>query len=116
MQPKTSGRALPLDALVVVDGKEYGPYDGGNWRPPIVFSGNSRRVAWGAERSGKYIHVVDGVEHGPYEKPDQSLYLPLLSPVFSPDSRRVGFRAPTGQGKQKVVRVVVDGAAGPPHR
>jgi hypothetical protein len=51
----------------VVDRQEYGPYDGGAWRAPIVFSDDGRHVAWGALRKGKYVHVIDGTEHGPYE-------------------------------------------------
>lgn len=100
--------------FVVVDGQEYGPYDGGDWRPPIVFSADSRRVAWGAQRNGKVVQVVDGVEHGPYEI--QYEFLLLSSPTFSPDSRRVAFRASMREGKHTVGRIIVDGVPGPPHR
>ena len=103
--------------FTVVDGREYGPYDSilGSV-PPLVFSPDGQRFAFGAIRGrtfsnvGSYFQVLDGTEHGPLG-PAQ-----LSSPVFSPDSRRVVSRIIGREGSRDVVRIVVDDASGPPFR
>jgi hypothetical protein len=49
----------------------------------VVFSPNSSRVAYAAERQGKFLMVVDGKEG--------RLFDDIYNPVFSPDSRHVAY-------------------------
>jgi Tol biopolymer transport system component len=67
----------------------------------LVFSPDSKHVAWNALRQGKWLVVVDGVEGRAYE-------VVFDGPVFSPDSKHVAFTAERG-GKQLLV---ADGAEG----
>ncbi len=88
--------------MLVVNGNESRKlYDGCDRSP--VFSPNGRRIAYWAERDGKWHVVVDGKEIGVYERTGDI--------VFSPDSRRLAFVA----GREKDWRVVVDGAEGKPY-
>jgi hypothetical protein len=87
--------------LVVLDGVEGRQYDGIGKGSP-VFSPDSKRVGYGAHRSGKWRLVVDGVEgkeYGGFE---------VGTLVFSPDSQRVAYAA----GRRWMWRVVVDGVEG----
>jgi hypothetical protein len=83
--------------LVVVDGVEGKEYDGA---ASLVFSPDSGRVAYGAQRGGKWLVVVDGVEGKEYDA--------IRDPVFSPDSQRVA----CGAGRSGKWLVVVDGVEG----
>jgi len=85
--------------LVVVDGVEGKEYDS-ILKGTLVFSADSKRVAYVAERYDKDLVVVDGVEGKEYDL--------ARAPVFSPDSKRVVYEATRG-GKWLVV---VDGVEG----
>jgi Tol biopolymer transport system component len=102
----------PMTQWVVVDGvegKEYGAIG----RESLVFSPDSRRVAYVAGRGGKQLVVVDGVEGDEYGAIQARPVWPTPgvlggSLVFSPDSRHVAYLANRGD-KQLVV---VDGVEG----
>jgi hypothetical protein len=79
-----------------VEGREYD----GIGKDTVVFSPDSKRVAYAARRGSMWVVVVDGVEG--------KAYYGIATPVFSPDSRRVAYEARRGD-KQLVV---VDGAEG----
>ncbi|HOK09764.1 MAG TPA: hypothetical protein PLJ10_08900, partial [Candidatus Hydrogenedens sp.] len=68
----------------------------------LIFSPDSRRVAYSAKRGDKWVVVVDGVEGKEYDG------IGAGSLIFSPDSRRVAYSAKRG-GKWVVV---VDGVEG----
>jgi WD40-like Beta Propeller Repeat len=73
---------VPVKHSLVLDGSEGEPFDRivlGS----VVFSPDSRRVAFAAERQGKFVVVVDGSE-GPWFEDN-------YNPVFSPDSRHVAY-------------------------
>jgi hypothetical protein len=106
----------PMTQWVVVDGVEGKEY-GGIGRESLVFSPDSRRVAYVARRGGKELVVVDGVEGNEYggiqARPGFGPTPGVLgvlegSLVFSPDSRHVAYLARRGD-KQFLV---VDGVEG----
>ena len=70
--------------LVVVDGVEGKEYDGIG-KGTLVFSPDSKRVAYEAQRGGKWLVVVDGVEGKEYDGIVEGTL------VFSPDSKRVAY-------------------------
>src|SRR5258708_40048333 len=81
--------------MIVVDGQSQGPYEDAS-RP--VFSSDSRRVAYSAQKNNKWFAVVDG-------KPEQSYDwlngVPGLgtgpsAPLFSPDGQHVAYAASKG--------------------
>ncbi len=71
---------------VVVDGKEEKPYDGLE-EGTLVFSPDSKRVAYVARTSSKQRVVVDGKEEKQYD----AIVVGTL--VFSPDSKHVAYVA-----------------------
>ena len=85
---------------VVVDGKPGRRYTN---IPGLLFSANSRRVGYFAQRGGKWFAVVNGREGRAYEE--------VRNLRFSPSSRRVAYLASRG-GKQFYV---VDGREGTKH-
>lgn len=98
---------------VVIDGKEEKPYD---WIGGLLFSPDSRRVAYWAGVGGRSLVVVDGKEGKPYDgaaqgeaptcfPPDSWWVVSFHSLLFSPDSRRVAYKAVLGLN----VFAVVDG-------
>ena len=70
----------------------------------LVFSPDSQRLAYVAERDGKLVVVVDDLHFTGYDAINSK-------PVFSPDSKHFAFIAQSGRGQT----VVVDGKAGPLH-
>ena len=70
----------------------------------IIFSPDSRRVAYVAKRGQKFLVVVDNKAQAEFDD------ISVGAPIFSPDSRRVAYEAKRG-GKWYVV---VDGAEGKP--
>jgi len=104
--------------LVVVDDKEGKPYDGvaqgeGPYFLPdsswvaltyrsVLFSPDSRRLAYSATLGPNGFAVVDGKEQKPYG----NIY---DGPIFSPDSRRVMYMAYSPGGGPNYKVVVVDG-------
>ena len=75
---------VPVKHLLVIDGNEGEPFDRivlGS----VVFSPDSRRVAFAAERQGKFLVVVDGTEGPSFDD--------NYNPVFSPDSQHVSYIA-----------------------
>ena len=68
--------------MVVVDGKEEGSHEEIPW---LWFSPDSRRVAYAAERQGKFLIVVDGTEGQWFDD--------IYNPVFSPDGQHVAYVA-----------------------
>jgi outer membrane lipoprotein-sorting protein len=120
--------------LVVVDGKQGKLYDE-IINESLIFSPDARRVAYVAKVGDRQVVVVDGKEEKPYDDIDSG---EVTSPIvgldvvngrpifshksadgnatggyifFSPDSRRVAYRAKVG-GKWIVV---VDGKEGKPY-
>jgi WD40 repeat protein len=71
----------------------------------LVFSPDSKHLAYAAKRSGKWVVVVDGQEGAEYHD------IGVGSPAFSPDGKRIAYSARTGNFAPWVV--VVDGQAGP---
>src|SRR5262249_23649109 len=73
---------LPVKHFLVIDGSEGEPFDrivhGSG-----VFSPDSSRVAYAAQRQGKFLIVVDGKEGRPFDD--------YCNPVFSPDSQHVAY-------------------------
>ncbi len=103
--------------VVVVDGVEGKTYDyapfGPSMEMPIIFSPNSRHVAYAVRTGPKnYIVVKDGVEGRQYDWPETH-YSPGPSSIqmlFSPDSRTlayVGFIQIPGKNPGICNRVVV---------
>ena len=87
------------ERFAVIDGKVSKPYDSVR---PIIFSADSRHVAYCAEVLGKYFIVRDGKEvPGRYDGAGD--------PVFSPDGRRMFHSARVGKERC----LVVDGQRGP---
>ncbi len=82
--------------VVVVEGVEEGEYDGID-KSGVQFSPDSKRVAYGAFRAGKWFAVIDGVKAKGYDGSN--------TVVFSPDSKRVAYLALRGNKSL----VVVDG-------
>jgi hypothetical protein len=91
--------------LVVVDGREYEPYEDIGLTSP-VFSPDSRHVAYTALRGGRWFVLRDSaIVGGPYEG---------FSPggiVFSPDSARIIYCVKEGASWA----IVVDGTQRLPH-
>ena len=81
-----------------VEGKEYDGIMEGN----PVFSPDSKRVAYAANRGGKWLVVVDGMAGKEYDG------ILAGTPVFSPDGKRVAYAAERGSNWL----VVLDGAEG----
>ena len=69
---------------VVVDNKEYGPYEVVDVTSP-VFSPDSQRFAYSARTESYFSPFVDGVALGEYHK--------VFTPVFSPDNNKVAYTA-----------------------
>jgi WD40-like Beta Propeller Repeat len=87
---------IPVKHFLVIDGSEGEPFDR-VVHGSVVFSPDSRRVAYAAEREGKYLIVVDGQEG--------RLFDDIYNPVFSPDGRHVAYVG----GKVGSRSAVVDG-------
>jgi Tol biopolymer transport system component len=73
---------LPVKHFLVIDDSEGEPFDR-IVHGSVVFSPNSSRVAYAAERQGKFLIVVDGKVGRPFDD--------NYNPVFSPDSRHVAY-------------------------
>ena len=86
--------------MVVIDGREQGPY--GDFLPEsLSFSPDSQRIAYVAQRLSaegwgwsavdlvKWVAVVDGKASLPYGS--------VTPPIFSPDSRHVAYAAGGGR-------------------
>jgi Tol biopolymer transport system component len=86
----------PVKHFLVVDGEEGESYDR-IVQGSLVFSPDSRRLAYAVERQGKFLIVVDGKEGPEFDD--------IYNPVFSSDSRHVGYVA----GKVGSRRAVIDG-------
>jgi Tol biopolymer transport system component len=78
------GVPRPVKQRVVLDGEEGETYDR-IVTGSVVFSPDSRRLAYAAEQGGRVRVVVDHVEGDEFED--------IHNPVFSPDSRKVAFVA-----------------------
>jgi roadblock/LC7 domain-containing protein len=86
---------------VVVDGAGGKEFDGIMAGTP-VFSPDSKRVAYAAERGDKWVVVVDGAEGKEFDG------IMAGTPVFSPDSKRVAYAPERGNKRM----AVVDGVEG----
>jgi len=75
---------IPVKHFLVLDGSEGEPFDR-IVRGSVVFSPDSRRVAYAAERQGKFLIVVDGTEGQWFDD--------IYNPVFSPDGQHVAYVA-----------------------
>jgi WD40 repeat protein len=87
----------------VVDGQEQKNY---RWVMNITFSPNSERVAYSAGPKGEqYEHciVVDGVEGKQYNLQELRPNFNVSPPVFSPDSKHVGYVVEMGNESWMVV-------------
>jgi len=71
----------------------------------LVFSSDSKHLAYAAKRGGKWVVVLDGQEGAEYHD------IGVGSPAFSPDGKRIAYSAKTDAKAHWVV--VVDGQAGP---
>lgn len=91
----------------VVDGMEQKSY---RWVMNITFSPDSKRMAYSAGlKGGKYecCIVVDGVEGKSYsDRPWEELPEYISTPVFSPDSKCVGYAVVMGNKSWMVVNGV----------
>jgi hypothetical protein len=85
---------------VVADGVESGPYDD-VMADSLVFSPDSKHLAYAAKRGANWFVVADGSERGRYER--------VADVVFSPDSARLAYAATVGASEF----AVVDGKPGP---
>ena len=85
--------------VLVLDGQESAPHTSIG---SVVFSKNSRRVAYVVGDNGKYGVVCDGIPSSAYDA--------VGKPVFSPDGSRVAFIAK----KADQVILVADGRESPP--
>jgi hypothetical protein len=86
---------IPVKHFLVIDGSEGESFDR-IVRGSVVFSPDSSRVAYAAERQGKFLVVVDGKEG--------RLFDDIYNPVFSLDGRHVAYVG----GKVGSRSVVVD--------
>ena len=85
---------------VVVDGEEHYPYEE---IINLVFSPDSRRIAYVASRGNNWLYVVDGEEHGQWDDSFNFLPKPVTrEQVFAPSGERVAYVA-RPRGKQYVV-------------
>src|SRR5262249_50965740 len=73
------GVATPVKQFVVADGAEGEKYHR-IVQGSLVFSPDSRRLAYAAEKAGTFVVVVDGKEGDEFGD--------IYNPVFSPDSQR----------------------------
>lgn len=90
--------------FVVVDGVEGKPYD--NVIRGVAFSSDGSRVAYSAVEGEDSFAVVDGLEERRYRTGrDYGLITP---PLFSPDGRRIAYRAFSREGQATYEYVVVD--------
>jgi Tol biopolymer transport system component len=87
---------VPVNHFLVVDGNEGEAFDR-IVHGSVVFSPDSRRVAYAAEREGKYRIVVEGQE-GPH-------FEDIYNPVFSSDSQHFAYVG----GKVGSRSAIVDG-------
>lgn len=71
----------------------------------LVFSPDSKHLAYAATRNGKWVVVVDGKEGAEYHD------IGVGSPAFSPDGKRIAYSEKTDAKAHWVV--VADGQAGP---
>ena len=90
-----------IKRFVVVDGKEGEQYDD-IFEGSLIFSPDSKHVAYVAGISDKQFVVVDGKEERKYD----GIGIPL---IFSPDNNRVAYVAGVGNNKHLVV---MDGKEG----
>ncbi len=76
-------------SVTVVDGKDEKPYNYHFWNT-LIFSPDSKRIAYAAgERNERFV-VVDGKEDKEYDDIGEN------TPIFSPDSKRVAYIAKKG--------------------
>jgi tetratricopeptide (TPR) repeat protein len=87
---------------VIVDEKKEKPYD--DIGTTLIFSPDSRRVAYDAQLGNKRFVVVNGEEKKPYDEVGATL-------IFSPDSKRIAYTARVGNQWF----VVVDEKEGQPY-
>jgi hypothetical protein len=73
---------IPVKHHIVVDGDEGEPFDR-IVHGSVIFSPDSRRVAYAAERQGEFLIVVDSKEGQRFRD--------IYHPVFSPSSRHVAY-------------------------
>ncbi|MHA2065386.1 MAG: hypothetical protein ACXABY_13505 [Candidatus Thorarchaeota archaeon] len=71
-------------AFVVIDGKEYGPYDNAI-EDSLIFSPNSQHVTFAIVIDSSHLVIIDGESHGPYDGVTKN------TPVYSPNSERVAW-------------------------
>lgn len=71
----------------------------------LVFSPDSKHLAYAAKRNGKWVVVVDGQEGAEYDD------IGVGSPAFSPDGKRIAYSEKTDA--KAPWAVVADGQAGP---
>ena len=93
--------------FVVVDGEEGKQFHHNRTRG-IIFSPDSKRVAYCVSGGGKWSVVVDGKKEG-------KQYDEIRGVTFSPDSRRVAYRVIEEKGSVDILHkffVVVDGEEG----
>jgi WD40 repeat protein len=105
---------------LVVDGAVQSRPNGSPAPPPhsLVWSPDSKHLAYTIRRDGKYIVVLDGIEGKPYARYDTYL-LPSPAnysgfyylPVFSPDGQHLAYAAQPEDG----YCVVLDGVEGKHH-
>lgn len=88
--------------VVNIDGVATSEYD--SITSSLIFSADSSRIAYCAQRRGRFFAVVDGRETSTYDNLAKDLWR------FSPDSRRLAFGVESS-GKW---RVVIDGQQGQP--
>ncbi len=87
--------------FVIIDGKEYGPYESAG---AVVFTEKGERVAYVAKSKGKWQAWIDGAAEGAYDG---------IGPiVFGPDSKRYAYSYLTGSQH----RVMLDGKPGAAHQ
>jgi Tol biopolymer transport system component len=89
--------------VVVLDGREGPPYP---WVEGLVFSPDSRHLAYVAHRDDSQFVVMDGREGPAYD------FVAPGRPIFSPDGQRTAYVA--GRGGKSLV--VVDGREGPKYK
>jgi len=103
-----------------VDGIVQSRPNGSPAPPPhsLVWSPDSKHLAYTIRRDGKYIVVLDGIEGKPYARYDTYLLPSPASfcgfyylPVFSPDSQHLAYAAQPEDG----YCVVLDGVEGKHH-
>lgn len=80
---------------VVVQGREFGPYDYLGSSTRLVFSPDSARLAWAALIEGRWHLILDGEPGPPYDN--------LSEVVFSGNSRRYAYVAQRGERWMVVV-------------